>query len=227
MLLPSSIQRAEDLVGMAMPTVPLSCAKAEAVRAKVSVPNARAESVDVRRFILSSHGSVMARFCVPVSWRTGRQLSSAPDDGCTGLLRSEKSRSHTAMIAAAQSAPPAQAAARRGLNRASGWGQARPSGSPQPDAGFGSAVHTSVEQEDTAVMGVGRASGLVHALVGRGDKYTFETGPDKSRTARLPGWHGDTPDEFTFRGIGVKACATPDGAPDSSLGVDDGAIQPS
>src|SRR5262245_61703064 len=38
MLLPSSIQRADDLVGMAMPTVALSCAEAVSPEAIVAAP---------------------------------------------------------------------------------------------------------------------------------------------------------------------------------------------
>ncbi len=41
MLEPSEIQRAEDCVGMAMPTVPLSCAKAGAASAPTSAALAR------------------------------------------------------------------------------------------------------------------------------------------------------------------------------------------
>jgi len=75
-------------------------------------------------------------------------------------------------------------------------------------------------------MSVGRARSLVHALIGRGDEHTPEIGADKDRAARLPGRYGHTADEFALGGIDVKARTAPDGAPDPSLAVDDGAIQP-
>ncbi|MNY46239.1 hypothetical protein D3C86_1814010 [compost metagenome] len=51
MLLPSSIQRADDLVGMAIPTEPLSCAKAGA--AKEAAPMAQAAISEIMDFINS------------------------------------------------------------------------------------------------------------------------------------------------------------------------------
>src|ERR1700730_13272585 len=52
MLLPSSIQRAEDSVGMAIPTVGLSCASAGP--ASAMEPSAMADRVDLSRFIFHS-----------------------------------------------------------------------------------------------------------------------------------------------------------------------------
>src|SRR5689334_18272179 len=52
MLLPSSIQRADDLVGMAMPTVGLPCASAEP--ASATEPSTMADSIDLRKFMFHS-----------------------------------------------------------------------------------------------------------------------------------------------------------------------------
>src|SRR5437762_2350554 len=55
MLLPSSIQRAEDLVGMAMPTVGLPWARAAIVNvAATAAASAKADSVVFRLIILHS-----------------------------------------------------------------------------------------------------------------------------------------------------------------------------
>src|SRR5215831_18927650 len=53
MLLPSSIQRADDLVGMAMPTVGLPCASADP--ASAMEPSNMVHSIDRIRFMLHSH----------------------------------------------------------------------------------------------------------------------------------------------------------------------------
>src|SRR5450755_3011270 len=64
MLLPSSIQRAEDLVGMAMPTVSLSCANAGP--ASTTEPSAIADRVDLRKFMFHSQVLSLSRRVVAV-----------------------------------------------------------------------------------------------------------------------------------------------------------------
>src|SRR4051812_17705365 len=68
MLLPSSIQRAEALVGMAMPTVGLLCASAGPAR--TTAPSARAERTDLSSFMLHSQVlSVSRRVAAAYCWR--------------------------------------------------------------------------------------------------------------------------------------------------------------
>src|SRR5450631_3390883 len=64
MLLPSSIQRAEDLVGMAMPTVGLSCAGAGP--ASAMEPSTMADRVDLSKFMFHSQVLSLSRRVVAV-----------------------------------------------------------------------------------------------------------------------------------------------------------------
>src|SRR3954469_22653284 len=74
MLLPSSIQRAEDLVGIAMPTVALSCAEAVTPAAIVAAPaSASAKNVVFSFSMFHSLG------CQTVSW-CRRELRWAASD---------------------------------------------------------------------------------------------------------------------------------------------------
>src|SRR3954466_7734374 len=58
MVLPSSIQRAEDLVGIEMPMVPLPCACAAGARPNRPVATARLPMMNCMRFMVFSLGSL-------------------------------------------------------------------------------------------------------------------------------------------------------------------------
>src|ERR1700681_481905 len=89
MLLPSSIQRAEDLVGMAMPTVGFSCARAGP--ASTTEPSAMADRVDLSRFMFHSQGvelkSPRCRGFLLAPVRIGASSVYLPHRSTSGLRR--------------------------------------------------------------------------------------------------------------------------------------------